>query len=146
MIDPNGVQHFPWTLNPEEPGAPAVRTEADHVNNVEQVLVSDPAPGLWRVEVHGFSVPDGPQAFSLAGAPRLSEDCDANFEPDAEQIAADPSLDCTGNGVLDACEPDCNQNGVADSCDIHAGTSFRLQRRLGAGRVRAGLQPERPGR
>ena len=28
----------------------------------------DPEPGLWRVEVLGYSIPQGPQAFSLCGS------------------------------------------------------------------------------
>ena len=40
----------------------------DHLNHVEQVVVAGPA-GLWTVEVSGFSVPQGPQAFSLVGLP-----------------------------------------------------------------------------
>lgn len=123
VYSPDGVQHFPWTLDPEVPYAPAVRTVADHVNNTEQVRVDSPAVGRWRVAVHGFHVPEGPQTFSIAGSPTLWHDCDDNGVPDEEQIAADPSLDCTADGLLDACEPDCNENGLADSCDIADGTS-----------------------
>ncbi|MEE8459131.1 MAG: hypothetical protein V3S08_04625, partial [Phycisphaerales bacterium] len=32
----------------------------------------NPQPGIWTVEVHGFNVPEGPQAFSIAGAGQLS--------------------------------------------------------------------------
>jgi len=111
-------QYFPWTLDPDDPGAPAVQTQPDHLNNIEQVFVNAPVAGLWTVRVGAFNVPDGPQPFSICASPRLSRDCDANGVPDDEQIDDDPNLDCTGNGILDVCEPDCNENGQADSCDI----------------------------
>ncbi|MHC4696310.1 MAG: M28 family metallopeptidase [Planctomycetota bacterium] len=50
-------------------------------------------------------------------------DCNDDGVPDADQILADPSLDCTGNGILDVCERDCNENGLADTCDLTDGTS-----------------------
>jgi hypothetical protein len=71
VYDPSSVQQFPWTLNPASPATPAVRTQADHRNNIEQVFVAAPAPGAWRVEVRGFNVPSGPQTFSLAASPLL---------------------------------------------------------------------------
>lgn len=73
VFDPSSTQRFPWTLNPSNPSAPAVQTQADHLNNIEQVLVNSPTAGVWTVEVRGFSVPDGPQAFSIAGSPQLIE-------------------------------------------------------------------------
>jgi len=47
-------------------------------------------------------------------------DCNDNGLPDADEIAADPSLDCDGNGVLDECQSDCDGDGVADACQILA--------------------------
>lgn len=43
-------------------------TGPDHLNNVEQVTASGPA-GKWQAIVTGFSVPMGPQTFSLIGVP-----------------------------------------------------------------------------
>ncbi|MCH9033192.1 MAG: S8 family serine peptidase, partial [Planctomycetes bacterium] len=65
VFDASSQQHYPWTLDPSNPSAPAVRTAADHLNNLEQVVVQDPATGVWRVEIFGFSVAQGPQTFSL---------------------------------------------------------------------------------
>ena len=123
VLDPQLTRHFPWTLDPDHPGAPAVRVSADHCNVIEQVYVENPPPGLWTVRVRGYDVPEGPQAFSICGSPRLAPDCDENQLPDDEEIANDPSLDCTANGILDLCEPDCNGNNQADSCDIFQGLS-----------------------
>ncbi|TVQ58859.1 MAG: hypothetical protein EA379_12555, partial [Phycisphaerales bacterium] len=71
VTDPNGVRHYPWTLDPANPANPAVRTQVDRINNVEQVFVENPTPGVWSVQVLGFSVPQGPQAFSLSASPFL---------------------------------------------------------------------------
>ncbi len=72
VLDPLGHPAYPWTLNPASPSSPAVQTQADHVNNIEQVLVNNPAAGTWTVQVTGYSVPQGPQAFSICAAPRLT--------------------------------------------------------------------------
>jgi len=67
VLSPTSVQAFPWTLNPLNPSAAAVKTQADHRNNIEQVLVNNPASGTWTIRVVATSLPDGPQQFSLVG-------------------------------------------------------------------------------
>ncbi len=67
VIAPGGQQHYPWTLNPLNPSAAAVRVQRDGLNNIEQVVVDNPVAGEWTVEVVGFNVPEGPQPFSIAG-------------------------------------------------------------------------------
>ena len=71
VIDPSGGRHYPWTVNPASPGSPAVQTQEDHLNNIEQVQVSSPEAGNWMVQVLGTSVPSGPQGFALASTPDL---------------------------------------------------------------------------
>ncbi len=71
VIDPNGVRQYPWTLNPASPGANAVRTQPNTLDNMEQVFVANPTPGVWQVNVVGTSVPVGPQTFSLGASPLL---------------------------------------------------------------------------
>jgi len=71
IIDPVSGIHFPWTLNPDNPSLPAVRTQADRVNNLEQVVIDAPPAGVYRIEVRGFAVPMGPQTFSLVASPTL---------------------------------------------------------------------------
>ena len=71
IIDTVSGVHFPWTLNADNPSMPAVRTQADRVNNIEQVVIDAPPPGVYRIEVRGFAVPAGPQVFSLAATPTL---------------------------------------------------------------------------
>ncbi|MHC4067230.1 MAG: S8 family serine peptidase, partial [Planctomycetota bacterium] len=67
VYGPSGTRYYPWTLDPADPPAPAVQTAEDHLNNIEQVVVEAPEPGLWTMEVHGFEVPSGPQSFSVVG-------------------------------------------------------------------------------
>jgi subtilisin family serine protease len=75
--DPLGAQHHVWTLDPLAPGAPATRTQPNHRDNLEQVVVAAPMAGTWSVEVVGFDVGQGPQSFALTSseplgvAPRL---------------------------------------------------------------------------
>ncbi|MCA9256799.1 MAG: S8 family serine peptidase, partial [Phycisphaerales bacterium] len=123
---PNGQQYFPWTLGGQaNPAAPAVRTQPDRTNNIEQVVVDAPTPGIWRVEIHGFNVPEGPQPFSVCVSPDLSPDCNGNGVDDLQDIANGTSPDCNENNIPDECEPneDCNANGVTDICDIGGGSS-----------------------
>ena len=121
VYDPTGARYYPWTLDPDNPSLPAVRTRADHLNNMEQVMVDAPAPGLWLVQVFGFAIPAGPQTYSLCVSPRPSEDCDGNGLLDEDEILSNPELDCSGNGLLDVCELDCDGNALVDSCEIADG-------------------------
>ena len=71
LLTQESSRAYPWTLDPLNPSAPAVQTQEDHVNNIEQVVVDMPEPGLWQVEVRGFNVPEGPQPFSLCASSQL---------------------------------------------------------------------------
>ncbi len=71
VFDPSNTQRFPWTLDVNNPGNPAVQTQKNAVDNIEQVRVASPAAGVWRIEVRGFNVPQGPQPFSLCASPLL---------------------------------------------------------------------------
>lgn len=59
VLTPGGQLHQPWTLNPTSPTAPAVRTVRDGLNNIEQVVIDNPAPGGYTVEVTGVNIADG---------------------------------------------------------------------------------------
>lgn len=51
------------------------------------------------------------------GALESGTDCDANGTADADEIAADPSLDCNSNAILDVCELDTDTDGRINACD-----------------------------
>ena len=63
VTGPDGT-HFPWTLVPNDPGAPAVRTTANHLDNVEQVLIDAPAAGTYTIQVSATGAV-GNQDFSM---------------------------------------------------------------------------------
>jgi flagellar hook capping protein FlgD len=65
LMDPMGGVHRSFLLDPIDPAHPAV-TGTNHRDPSELVEVSQPVPGRWRIEVHGSSVPMGPQTFGVA--------------------------------------------------------------------------------
>ena len=71
VIDAGMFVHYPWTLDPNNPAAPAVQVQPDRRNNIEQVLIEAPTPGAYIVEIVGYNVPHGPQPFSLVASPWL---------------------------------------------------------------------------
>ena len=68
VTDSEGTRHYPWTLDPDNPADAAVRTQEDHKNNIEQVLVEAPLAGLWTINVTG-AIPEGPQTYSVVFTP-----------------------------------------------------------------------------
>ncbi|MBU0637481.1 MAG: hypothetical protein KKB50_01345 [Planctomycetes bacterium] len=96
----------PWTLNPAEPAAAAVRTQPDQVNNIEQVVVDAPPPGAYRVEVHGYSVPKGPQPFSLCAGPQLLR-CSAQGRISLDR----PAYACGALATIQVVDCDLNVDG-----------------------------------
>jgi hypothetical protein len=92
VFSPTNVQSFPWTLNPSAPSASAVRTTRNSRDNLEQVLVDNPAAGLWRVEVFGFSVPQGPQVYSVCTSPNLDRALHVPAQFSTIQAAVDAAV------------------------------------------------------
>jgi subtilisin family serine protease len=71
LVAPNGTQHLPMVLNSlKGREAEPARPGADHVNVVEQVLVKQPAAGVWRIQVRAFKMgsPTGGQTYSLVSS------------------------------------------------------------------------------
>ncbi len=48
---PGGETFLPWTLDRLSPASPAVRTAANHVDNVEQVLIDLPGAGEYTIHI-----------------------------------------------------------------------------------------------
>ncbi|MBL7807984.1 MAG: S8 family serine peptidase [Saprospiraceae bacterium] len=63
-----GTVNLPWLLNPA-PNATTLDAPAgkgrDSLNNVEQVLITDPAAGTYTIKVKGTEVPMGPQHYYI---------------------------------------------------------------------------------
>lgn len=110
-VAPDGAtMHLPWTLDPNAPDAPATRDRPDRLNNIEQVLVSAPPPGLWQLVVRGYAVPEGPQTFSLATSPDMVTCASAGrIDLDAPAYACESTVVITVN--------DCDLNVDPQSAD-----------------------------
>ena len=72
----SGTMNYPWLLDSDNPGN-AATTGTDNINNVEQVVVTSPASGLYVVRINGSNVPTGPQPYSLivSGGSPTTEMC-----------------------------------------------------------------------
>jgi len=64
IISPKTDTYYPWVLDKNSEMKNAQKG-INHVDNVEQVIVSQPMSGKWRILVSGFAVPQGPQRFVL---------------------------------------------------------------------------------
>lgn len=68
VIDPATQTILPWKLN-HAANATSLNLNAtkgvDALNNMEQVTVNAPVAGNYTVNVNGFSVPQGPQAYYI---------------------------------------------------------------------------------
>jgi hypothetical protein len=115
VTDASGVRRYPWTLDPSNPSANAVRMQEDHLNNVEVVLADGMIPsGSWTIQVAGTSIPSAPQCFSLIYEPvAAAEVCDVDEDGDidtfdirailsARYSTADPDdpRDADGDGTI----------------------------------------------
>jgi uncharacterized repeat protein (TIGR01451 family) len=102
VLDPNQARAYPWTLDPENPAAPAVQSREDHLNVVEQVQVdSNPTPGVWSVQVIGRNVPvNAPQKYSLAFTPTTIP-APATTRLAQTAFTDPPGADANGNGWID---------------------------------------------
>lgn len=65
-VSNGATTYFPWVLNPANPSAPA-GTGDNVVDNVEQVVVPNPEPGVYTITVthKGVLRPAGRQAYSM---------------------------------------------------------------------------------
>ncbi len=63
---PDGTVYYPFSPDPANPQNPATTSGPNTRDNQEQVVVQNPAPGVWTIRVRGTSVPQPPQAYALA--------------------------------------------------------------------------------
>ena len=58
VTDPSAVVHYPQLLNTLPANVNAVATTGtDHINNIEQVVINDPAAGTYTFSVAGTTIP-----------------------------------------------------------------------------------------
>lgn len=118
--------HFVPALYP--PGA-----TISHIVALDAAAGNPPPTGQYRVRPVGLS------CFDVAFAPlvnwpsphgyrfSITDDCDSNGQPDAQQIAQNAALDSNSNGILDTCEEtgtpcpcEMDNNGSLNVADIFA--------------------------
>ncbi|MFI5195560.1 MAG: S8 family serine peptidase [Chitinophagales bacterium] len=67
VTDPSLAVHLPLVLDPAPANVNNIAMEqADHLNNVEQVTITNPAAGAYTIKARGFSIPAGPQQYVVA--------------------------------------------------------------------------------
>ncbi len=67
VTEPSTLLHRPLILNPAPSNVNDVATEgADHTNNIEQVIINNPAAGNYTINVNGFGVPAGTQEYIIS--------------------------------------------------------------------------------
>jgi len=65
VVEKDGERYYPWSMSWENRTEPALQDKPDRTNPQEQVVIEDPKPGKYTLEVEGYSVPEGPQSYSL---------------------------------------------------------------------------------
>lgn len=65
--EPSSILHRPLVLNPSTGNVnnPAIEG-ADHTNNIEQVVIENPAAGTYTINVNGLTVPFGDQEYIVS--------------------------------------------------------------------------------
>jgi hypothetical protein len=96
LIAPDGSVHYPFTLGGRaDPSAPARQDRANHIDNVEQVLVKNPEPGQWRLRIRSYRV-HGNQNFTLISTSNLS----ATTKAVATSTSTSAPVEGGGGGTL----------------------------------------------
>ena len=115
IIDSTGTVFYPWTLDPASPGTAAIQSEADHLNNIEQVSILNPAPGAYTVEVTGFNIAVGPtQSFGLVSSSTL-----INCSSEGLASIGGNLFPCSGNTNVQVVDCDLNSSDfVVDTVDV----------------------------
>jgi hypothetical protein len=104
LIGPDGAEHLPWVLDPDEPDAAAGRG-IDRLNNLEVVTV-DVDVGDWRVQIRAERLDEGPQEVALVAA--------LDGAPLAWGVAPDPDDDDADDDDADDADDDDADDDDAD--------------------------------
>ncbi|MES2430607.1 MAG: S8 family serine peptidase [Bacteroidota bacterium] len=66
VTNPSNTVIKPFILNPTPANVNNVAVQGeDHLNNIEQVVINNPASGTYSASVNGFSIPFGKQGYVL---------------------------------------------------------------------------------
>lgn len=67
VSEPSALLHRPLVLNTLPGGVNSIATEGfDHINNIEQVVVENPAAGTYTIRINGLEVPFGSQEYIIS--------------------------------------------------------------------------------
>jgi hypothetical protein len=99
LVSPSGFR-YRGNVFDRETGRSLPGGQPDPINNVETILIPEPEPGQWQVNVHGTEINQGPQGYALVATGRLSGRRGGSLR------YLDHSVDDTG--------PLGNGNGIAD--------------------------------
>ncbi|PWT77870.1 MAG: peptidase S8 [Bacteroidetes bacterium] len=64
---PDGIVHHPLILDSSPTSINNIAVEGvDSINNIEQVVINNPPPGNFTIQVKGTNIPSGPQNYVVA--------------------------------------------------------------------------------
>ncbi len=67
VTEPSAVLHHPLILNALPAGVNTIATEGvDRVNNIEQVVIENPAAGNYTISIQGYAVPFGSKEYIIS--------------------------------------------------------------------------------
>ena len=67
VTEPAALVHRPFILDASPAGVNNVATEGvDHINNIEQVVIENPAAGNYAINISGYAVPFGLQEYVIS--------------------------------------------------------------------------------
>jgi Ca2+-binding RTX toxin-like protein len=127
ITDPNGVVHFPWTLDPNNPGQAAIQTVANRLDNVEQVLINTPIAGTYTINVdhagNSFN-----QNYSILVSTDVNNQPIANangkyFVPEGRTISLSSMGSNDPDGIINFFHWDFNYDGMDANLD---GSTFDI--------------------
>ena len=119
VVDPSSGVHLPLILDPAPANVDHNATEgADHLNNTEQVTITNPPAGIYTVNVKGYNIPQGPQPYVVA-YDIMSTGIHLTYPIGGEQLSNIDSIRIFWDAVTDG-----NKFKVEFSAD--GGTTWRL--------------------
>jgi len=84
IISPNSSNILPLILDPSDPDAIATNG-VDRLNNIEQIIIDNPNPGIYDININGFVVPFGDIDYSIAYE-FITDEMEITFPFDGEKL------------------------------------------------------------
>jgi hypothetical protein len=82
LVAQNGKTYYPYTLNPSNPTAQARKDKANHIDNIEQIEVSNLPEGRYTLKIKASVVVTPSQEFAIASNVSISKNSNiSTLEP-----------------------------------------------------------------